>query len=204
MMDERDVMLVSPHGGIPQQRIAHFSNPIVASNEGPNLTPPSIPFSSESEWTLKVSFHGYNGWRDQQMKWNEWVETMEAIHHPIWKAVEIYRALKSAPVFTIAINLDRGMRLAFSLAVLATIYRDLGSLKQVMIMASSEVPCRNGDGFDIHKLSFWSPFLFVKDLSWERMDYHSLIWRDVTTQYLKWWRNKTNWDICDILPDLER
>ncbi|KAH0633120.1 hypothetical protein KY284_035906 [Solanum tuberosum] len=65
MMDERDEMLVSPLGGIPQQRIAHFTNPIVSSNEGHNLTPHSIPFSSEAEWTLKVSFHGCNGWRDQ-------------------------------------------------------------------------------------------------------------------------------------------
>ncbi|KAH0639046.1 hypothetical protein KY290_036345 [Solanum tuberosum] len=74
IMDERDKMLVSPLG--------------------PNLKPPSIPFSSEFEWPLKVSFHGCNGWRDQQMKWKEWVETMEAIHHPIWKAARIYGALK--------------------------------------------------------------------------------------------------------------
>ncbi|KAH0633117.1 hypothetical protein KY284_035903 [Solanum tuberosum] len=130
MMDERDEMLVSPLGGIPQQRIAHFLNPIFASNEGSNLKPPSIPFSSESEWTLKVSFHGYNGWRDQQMKWKEWVETMEAIHHPVWKAAEIYKALKSAPVLSIAVILARGMRLALSPAILASMYRELVSFKQ--------------------------------------------------------------------------
>ncbi|KAG5585755.1 hypothetical protein H5410_046189 [Solanum commersonii] len=36
--------------------------------------------------------------RDQQMKWKEWVETMEAIHHHVWKAVEIYKALKSSKI----------------------------------------------------------------------------------------------------------
>uniref|UniRef100_M1DKW8 Uncharacterized protein n=1 Tax=Solanum tuberosum TaxID=4113 RepID=M1DKW8_SOLTU len=101
MMDERDEMLVSPLGGIPQQRIAQFLNPIVASNEGTNLKPPSIPFSSESEWTLKVSFHGCNGWMDQQMNRKEWVETMEAIHHPVWKAVEIYREFKISSLWSL-------------------------------------------------------------------------------------------------------
>ncbi|KAH0633119.1 hypothetical protein KY284_035905 [Solanum tuberosum] len=45
-----------------------------------------------------------------------------------------------APIFSIVVNLARGMRLALAPTVLASIYRDLGSLKQVMIMASSEVP----------------------------------------------------------------
>uniref|UniRef100_M1B3B5 Aminotransferase-like plant mobile domain-containing protein n=1 Tax=Solanum tuberosum TaxID=4113 RepID=M1B3B5_SOLTU len=61
------------------------------------------------------------------------------------------------------------MRLALAPAVLASIYRDLGSLKQAMIMASSEVPGRNGDSFDIHKLSLWSPLFFVQVWVWERI-----------------------------------
>ncbi|KAH0651503.1 hypothetical protein KY284_031415 [Solanum tuberosum] len=284
---EREELLVSSLGGIPQRRVARFLDPVAASTEGPNLKPPSIPFPSESEWPLKVSFHGCNGWRDQQMKWKEWVETMEAIHHPVWKAAGIYGALKNsiyrvhtdenlifglverwscetnsfmfpwgeatvsledmmilggfsvlgdsvksplqspelveieeylenarreliglktnnhcrwlnyfmnsgkdyehkaflslwlsrfvfpckigAPVFSISVSLARGMRLALAPAVLASIYRDLGSLKQAMIMASSEVPGRNGDRFDIHKLSLWSPLFFVQIWAWERM-----------------------------------
>ncbi|KAK4713541.1 hypothetical protein R3W88_019448 [Solanum pinnatisectum] len=226
LMDGRDEMLVSPLGGIPQQRNAHFLNPIVASNEGPNLMPPSIPFSSESEWPLKVSVH-------------EWVEMMEAIHHPVWKAAGIYRAIKSsvyrvqtyqnlifgcflfpwgeaivtledmiflggfpvlgdsvlsplqshelvmikenlenarrdliglktnnqsrwlnffmnsgAPIFLMDVNLARGIRLALAPVVLASIYRELGF--------------RNGDKFDIHKLSLWSPLFYVQVWAWER------------------------------------
>ncbi|KAG5595551.1 hypothetical protein H5410_036783 [Solanum commersonii] len=45
----------------------------------------------------------------------------------------------------------------------------LGSLKQVMIMASSEVTGRNGDKFDIHELSLWSPVFFVQVWAWERI-----------------------------------
>ncbi|KAG5585752.1 hypothetical protein H5410_046186 [Solanum commersonii] len=61
------------------------------------------------------------------------------------------------------------MRLPLAATVLANVYRDLVSLKQVMIMASSEVPGRNGDKFDIHKHSLWSPLFFVQDCSWERI-----------------------------------
>ncbi|KAH0725572.1 hypothetical protein KY284_001437 [Solanum tuberosum] len=38
---------------------------------------------------------------DQQMKWKEWVETMEAIHHPVWKAAGIYGAVKSEATITL-------------------------------------------------------------------------------------------------------
>ncbi|KAG5590415.1 hypothetical protein H5410_040929 [Solanum commersonii] len=65
---ERKELLVSPFGGIPQQRVAQFLDLVAAWTKGPNLKPPSIPFPSESEWPLKASFHGCNGWRDQQMK----------------------------------------------------------------------------------------------------------------------------------------
>ncbi|KAK4706710.1 hypothetical protein R3W88_033722 [Solanum pinnatisectum] len=292
---EREELLVSALGGIPQQIVVHFLDPVAASTEGPNLKPPSIPFPPESEWPLKVSFNGCNGWRDQQMKWKELVETMEAIYHPVWKAVGVYGALKSsvyrvqtdqnlifglaerwccetnsfmfpwgediisledmmilggfsflgdlenktqhdsvlsslqsrelveieknlenaqreiiglktnnhcrwlnyfmnsgkdyeheaflslwlsrfvfpckigAPIFSIVVSLARGMRLELAANILASIYRDLGSLKQAMIMASSEVPHRNGHIFDIHKLSLWSPLFFVQVWAWERM-----------------------------------
>ena len=57
---------------------------------------PSVHFSFKSEWPLKVTFHGCNGWRDQQNKWKEWVEKMESIHRPIWITAVIYGALKGS------------------------------------------------------------------------------------------------------------
>ncbi|KAH0652824.1 hypothetical protein KY289_030502 [Solanum tuberosum] len=75
-MDETDEMLVSQIGA--------------------NLKPPSITFPSKTEYPLKVSFHGCNGWKDQQMKSKEWVEMTEFIHHPEWKVVGIYKAIRSS------------------------------------------------------------------------------------------------------------
>ncbi|KAG5590416.1 hypothetical protein H5410_040930 [Solanum commersonii] len=73
-------------------------------------------------------------------------------------------------------------------------YRDLGSLKHVMIMASSEVPGRNGDKFDIHKLSLWSPLFFVQVWDWERM---VSLQPETARNY-----NIVSEDVCDVLPDL--
>ncbi|KAK4713548.1 hypothetical protein R3W88_019455 [Solanum pinnatisectum] len=240
MIDGRDEMLVSPLGRIPQQRNAHFLNPI----------PTSIPFPSESECPLKVFVHGCNGRRDQQMKWKEWVEMMEAIHHPViyhpkWKAAGIYKAIRSsvyrvqtdenlifvlvkrwccetnsfwfpwdeASLVEIKENLENARRaliglktnnqsrwlnffmnsgndyeheaflplwlsrfvfpckigaLVFSIVVILA-RGMLLALAPVMIMASSEVTGRNGDRFDIHELSLWSPVFFVQVWAWERM-----------------------------------
>ncbi|KAK4706712.1 hypothetical protein R3W88_033724 [Solanum pinnatisectum] len=249
MVDEREEWLVSPLGGIPRLTNAHFLNPISTSIEGSNLKPPSIPFPSESDWPLKVSFHGCNGWRDQQMKCKEWVEMMEAIHRPLWIAAGIYGALKNsiyrvqtdqnlifglverwccetnsfmflwgeatisledvmilggvfcfgeliglktnnhsrwlnffiktgrefvfpskigARVFSIAVNLARGIRLALAPVVLASIFRDLGSLRKAMIETG-----RNRDRIDIHKLSLWSPLFFVQ--VWERDQNYNIV-----------------------------
>ncbi|KAK4341839.1 hypothetical protein RND71_037655 [Anisodus tanguticus] len=280
--------MVSPLGGIPQLREAHFLNPVVSSIEGPRLKLPSLPFSSESEWPLKVSFIGC---RNQQNKWKKWVENMESIHHSVWKKAGIYEAIMGSVykvhldedlifglverwccetntfifpwgestvtledmmilggfsvlgdhvslllqspelveieknlekarndlirlkadnhskwlsffmnsgklfeheaflslwlskfvfpgneydkigthVFSIAVNLARGTRLAFAPAVLASIYRDLSLLKQSMIIASSNEPSSNGDSFNILEFTLWAPLFFVQVWAWERL-----------------------------------
>jgi len=90
IFDEREELMVSPLGGNPQMRKAHFLKPTVSSIEGPSLKLPSLPFSSESEWPLKVSF---NGCRHYQNKWKRWVEAMKSIHQSVWKAACIYDAI---------------------------------------------------------------------------------------------------------------
>ncbi|XP_060189488.1 uncharacterized protein LOC132618455 [Lycium barbarum] len=291
IFEERKELMVSPLGGIPQLRKAHFLKPIVSSIEGPSLKLASLPFSSESEWPLKVSF---NGCRNQQNKWKKWVENMESVHHIVWKKTGIYEAIMgsvykvhtdqdlifglverwccetntfifpwgestitledmmnlggfsvlgghvSLPVespelveiernlekarndlirlkadnhnkwlsffmnsgkkfeheaflslwlsrfvfpgnecdkigrhvFSIAVNLARGSRLALAPAVLASIYRDLSLLKQSMMIASSNEPSSNGDdgdGFNILEFTLWAPLFFVQVWAWERL-----------------------------------
>ncbi|KAM3396253.1 hypothetical protein P3S68_005259 [Capsicum galapagoense] len=90
---EREELMVSPSGGIPHLRKAHFLNPIASSIEGPNVKPPSLYFLSESEWPLRVSF---NGCRHQQIKWKKWVEAMESVHHYVWKAAGVYDPIKGS------------------------------------------------------------------------------------------------------------
>ena len=78
---ERVELLVWPADRIPQRRVAYFLDAIATSTEGPILKPHSIHFLfDQSEWPLKVTFHGCNGWRDKQKKLKEWVEMIESIH----------------------------------------------------------------------------------------------------------------------------
>ncbi|KAK9938429.1 hypothetical protein M0R45_015169 [Rubus argutus] len=67
-------------------------------------------------------------------------------------------------VFSIAIRLARGTRIALAPAVLASIYRDLSLLKRT-IVASNELNARYG----VSKLMLKSPFHLVQVWAWERI-----------------------------------
>ena len=77
----------------------------------------------------------------------------------------VFPCIVGSPIFSIAFNMARGMRLVLSPGVLPSIYRDLGSLRIVMI----ETGRRNKDMIEIHKLNLWSPLFFVQVWAWERM-----------------------------------
>uniref|UniRef100_K4BQI5 Aminotransferase-like plant mobile domain-containing protein n=1 Tax=Solanum lycopersicum TaxID=4081 RepID=K4BQI5_SOLLC len=77
----------------------------------------------------------------------------------------VFPCIVGSPIFSIAFNMARGMRLALSPGVLPSIYRDLGSLRIVMI----ETGRRNKDKIEIHKLNLWSSLFFVQVWAWERM-----------------------------------
>ena len=75
----------------------------------------------------------------------------------LWLSRFVFLSKVGAPIFSIAVNIARGMRQALAPAVLASIYRDLGSLRKAMI----ETGGRNRDISEIHKLNLWSPLFFV-------------------------------------------
>ncbi|CAK9180138.1 unnamed protein product [Ilex paraguariensis] len=90
ILEEREEVMVSPTGGNPTLRNAHFLKPIVTSIDGPPLKLSSLSLSSESEWPLKVSF---NGWRDPLLKWKTWVDRMHSLYQYVWKEAGIYEAI---------------------------------------------------------------------------------------------------------------
>ncbi|KAL4282029.1 hypothetical protein GQ457_03G002280 [Hibiscus cannabinus] len=65
-------------------------------------------------------------------------------------------------VFSIAVHLARGTRLALAPAVLASIYRDLCLLKDAIIAST-----KTGKE-EVFKLTLWSPFQLVQVWAWER------------------------------------
>ena len=69
----------------------------------------------------------------------------------------MFPCIVGSPIFSIAVNMAGGIRLELSPGVLASVYRDLGSLRKVMI----ETGRRNRDIIKIHKLNLWSPLFFV-------------------------------------------
>uniref|UniRef100_A0A3Q7J8R2 Aminotransferase-like plant mobile domain-containing protein n=1 Tax=Solanum lycopersicum TaxID=4081 RepID=A0A3Q7J8R2_SOLLC len=83
----------------------------------------------------------------------------------LWLSRFVFPCKVGDPVFSITVNLDRGMRLALDPIVLACIYREMGSLRKAMI----ETGRRNRDIIDIYKLNIWSPLIFVQVWAWERM-----------------------------------
>lgn len=71
-------------------------------------------------------------------------------------------------VFSIAIYLARGTRIALAPTVLASLYRDLGLLRETL-MASAKLKGDKNDEDNYLALSLWSPMQFVQVWAWERL-----------------------------------
>lgn len=101
IFEEREDLMVSPTGGTPTLRVAHFLKPSIS---GPNQKPPpSISLSSkEPKWLANVAFEG---WRDPQRKWKDWVDRMHTTYQSVWKEAGIYEAVM-ASTYTIRRNND--------------------------------------------------------------------------------------------------
>ncbi|KAI8552796.1 hypothetical protein RHMOL_Rhmol06G0295700 [Rhododendron molle] len=101
IFEEREDLMVSPTGGTPTLRVSHFLKPSIS---GPNQKPPpSISLSSkEPKWLANVAFEG---WRDPQRKWKDWVDRMHTAYQSVWKEAGIYDAVMSS-TYTIRRNND--------------------------------------------------------------------------------------------------
>ncbi|KAA8523703.1 hypothetical protein F0562_010126 [Nyssa sinensis] len=90
-MEAREEVMVSPTGGNPTIRTAHFLRPTVTSIKDSNLKLPSLFLSSKpsiSEFQklpLKVLFCG---WRCPTEKWKAWVHRLKPIYQPLWKKAD--------------------------------------------------------------------------------------------------------------------
>ena len=92
IFEEREELMVSPTGGNPTLRIAHFLKPSVASTEGlPSPFPSAEPTISELEnLPLKVCFRG---WQRPNERWKMWVASLHSKYQSIWKESGIYEAI---------------------------------------------------------------------------------------------------------------
>nr|GMC75483.1 serine/threonine-protein phosphatase 7 long form homolog [Ipomoea batatas] len=90
IFEEREELMVSPTGGSPILRPARFLKPTAFAIDGQRPKLPSLPFSSEAEWPLELSFCG---WRGPPNLWKKWVTSMRAKHLSVWKSAGIDEAI---------------------------------------------------------------------------------------------------------------
>ncbi|KAL3508505.1 hypothetical protein ACH5RR_027906 [Cinchona calisaya] len=103
VMEERREKMVSPSGGEPTLRTAHFLIPSVRATDGPVFDLPPNAFSSslsESNFfesstksALKLNFPG---WRNPQKDWKTWVDHMCSLHQSLWKKAGIFDAVMNS------------------------------------------------------------------------------------------------------------
>ncbi|XP_057487279.1 uncharacterized protein LOC130773342 [Actinidia eriantha] len=98
ILDEREEHMVSPFGGNPTLRIAHFLNPSVTSIDGPIHNLPShsissLPSHSRPKSPLQISF---NGWRNPSKNWEIWVDRMQSQHQSVWKRAGIHEPIMNS------------------------------------------------------------------------------------------------------------
>ncbi|GLT65929.1 hypothetical protein SLA2020_383290 [Shorea laevis] len=108
-VEVREAAMVSPTGGVPTLRPAHFLNPSMDSIVGPlsklklHLLSLSLSLSlSSSPVAFQVRF---SCWKYQQKNWRIWVQRMASLHESIWRKAGIFEAIMNS-TYTIVRNDD--------------------------------------------------------------------------------------------------
>ncbi|XP_050248635.1 uncharacterized protein LOC126695883 [Quercus robur] len=92
IFEEREELMVSPTGGNPTLRIAHFLKPSVSSiDELPSPFLSAEPTISELE-NLPLKVH-FKSWRRMDEDWKMWVASLHSKYQSIWKESGIYEAI---------------------------------------------------------------------------------------------------------------
>ncbi|KAK6229679.1 Aminotransferase-like [Theobroma cacao] len=99
IFEAREELMVSPTGGYPTLRKAHFLKPAATSNNGNVSELPSDCFSPKpltydlKDLSEKMLFRG---WKRPTEKWKRWVQNMHSKYQALWKQVGIYEAVMSS------------------------------------------------------------------------------------------------------------
>ncbi|KAJ7960737.1 Serine/threonine-protein phosphatase 7 long form like [Quillaja saponaria] len=99
IVEVRKEIMVSPTGGNPTLRIAHFLKPSLSSTEKPF---PELSFHSTFSDTIKPTSKklslqvAFNGWLCPQKNWKTWVDRLHSKYQTIWRKAGIYEAVKGS------------------------------------------------------------------------------------------------------------
>ncbi|KAK2984841.1 hypothetical protein RJ640_004666 [Escallonia rubra] len=105
IMEEREELMVSPPGGIPTLRTAHFLKPTVNSQKD---TPP-FPFFFKTKTAIfndkkALSRVQFKGRRYPQKDWKKWVDQLEPLYGTVWKKAGVYEAVMGSTYQTLRHN----------------------------------------------------------------------------------------------------
>ncbi|GKV42615.1 hypothetical protein SLEP1_g49998 [Rubroshorea leprosula] len=99
IVEVREEAMVSPTGGDPTFRKAHFIKPCTDSITGPfsnlhSLCLSSLPATFDPKsWAMNVKF---SGWTYPPINWTTWVKNMASLHESIWRKAGIYEPIMNS------------------------------------------------------------------------------------------------------------
>ncbi|XP_021758871.1 uncharacterized protein LOC110723805 [Chenopodium quinoa] len=98
LMEEREATMISPSGGKPSFRIAHFLKPSfpISQQQQKHLNPPPIstPTKPISQIAKSLSYKiNFNGWKNPAKNWSNWVDKLLPKFQSTWKNTSIYEPI---------------------------------------------------------------------------------------------------------------
>ncbi|KAL5711637.1 hypothetical protein ACHQM5_013902 [Ranunculus cassubicifolius] len=129
----------------------------------------------EIEEKLIIEHKKCNSSKAHKAGYAEWIERFmgndDGLEHVAFLSLWLSRCVFPARprdtigrhVFPIAIHLCKGTRIALAPSVLASLYRDLRVLKEMLVLSSTE-----GSESEELPLSIWAPFQMLQLWAWER------------------------------------